>query len=111
MSQHAPQPLNYRGIAPEERPEINIPAAISLGCAIASAVFVLSMLVGIWNMILPAIARNAGWLTGALSLIAIINGALGALQADKESPWYRAALFGYALGLFVACVTPVFFLT
>jgi len=110
MEHQTPKPLNYLGVAPDQRSDLNIPAALSISCALAAAVFVLTMCVGVWQHFLPALARNAGWISGALAVIAIINGALGALQAPRDSKWYEAALAGYGIGLFVACLTPVFFM-
>jgi hypothetical protein len=110
MNRDLPKPLEYFGRAPAQQPRPNIPATISIGCGIAAAIVFLSMLIGIWTQYLPSLARNAGWICGALAVVAIINGALGALEAERDSTWYRVALLGYALGILLACLTPLFYI-
>jgi len=110
MEHKAPKTLDYLGLSPQERPQINVPAAVSLGCGLAAAVFMLSMLAGVWQHLVPGFTRYAAFVSGALAVAAIINGAIGALRSPRDSAWFKAALFGYGTGLLVACLTPVFFL-
>jgi hypothetical protein len=105
-----PQTLDYLRISPDDRPQIVVSAAISIACGIAALLFMLSLCAGVWQRFVPVVAHNAGWIAGGLALSAVINGGIGALKSPRESGWYNAALIGYAAGMFVGTLSPVFFM-
>jgi hypothetical protein len=105
-----PQPLNYLSLAPDDRSRINPAATLSIACGSAALVFLLSMCVGVWQVVLPSIAAHAGFVSITLAITAVVSGGIGALRAERDSAWYNAALIGYALGMFVGTLSPVFFM-
>lgn len=102
--------LDYLAMAPSSSADVNVPAALSLAFGLASMAFLMSMCGGVWTRFLPVIAHNAGWITGSLSLLAMICGGVGAFRARKESGWYHVAWIGYAMGILVWAFTPMLFL-
>jgi hypothetical protein len=105
-----PQTLDYLTIAPEDRPPLNVPAAISIACGMAAVCFTVGVCLHVWQHFLPSIGPLSGFIAGGLALSAVINGGIGALRAPRDSTWYRVALIGYASGMLIGSLSPIFFL-
>ena len=79
-----PQTLDYLSVSPDDRPKINVPAAIGLSCGCAALAFLVSVCAGVWQRFFPGIQQNAGWIAMGLALGGVINGGIGALRATRD---------------------------
>jgi hypothetical protein len=110
VSTENPDMLDYLALRPRQEPPINLPAALSIACGLAAIMFMLTVCAGVWASLLPMLNHFAGLIAFALALTAVICGGIGALRAPKDSGWYNLALLGYAAGMLVGTLSPIFFL-
>jgi hypothetical protein len=104
-------PLPYLRDAPQSAPELNVGAIVSLASSAAGIVFTLSHCIGIWRATIPLVADFAGWITGVLALTSVASSGIGAIQAPKDSLYYRLSMTGYIVGMALLCASAVMFVS
>lgn len=109
MTEEARPILDYMGHPVRRRAPINVAAIVSLVCGATALLFLMVLCLGMWRH-MPFAGINPGLIEMPLGAVAVIAGGMGALHAPRESRWYGISLSGYAAGVFVWTLCPVFFM-
>jgi hypothetical protein len=104
-------PLPYLRNAPTDAPEINVGAIVSVASSVAGILFTISLCAGVWTHVAPFVANHAGWITGILAAISVVSSGIGAIQAPKDSVYYRISMAGYIAGMTLLCAAAVMFVS